>query len=179
MGRGGAPGGPRGRGHGGVGPLGDGAVGGSPLRDRRQCRVAGRGPFQVDDEAASRCEGFRGAAARARRYPRPLRWGAGDRAARLPFCTAPGTPMKRIIILGSTGSIGRQALEIVQRTGEYQVVGLGARRDVDTLREQTRQFRPQVVAMTDAAAARRLRADISPRVEILSGPEAMRELAVR
>ncbi|TMJ11142.1 MAG: 1-deoxy-D-xylulose-5-phosphate reductoisomerase [Bacillati bacterium ANGP1] len=86
--------------------------------------------------------------------------------------------MKRIIILGSTGSIGRQALEIVQRTGEYQVVGLGARRDVDTLREQTPQFHPQVVAMTDAAAARRLRADISPQVEVLSGPEAMRELAV-
>ncbi len=56
-------------------------------------------------------------------------------------------------------------------------MGLGARRDVDTLREQIRQFRPQAVAVADVEAARRLRPGISPAVALLSGPEAMRELA--
>ncbi len=86
--------------------------------------------------------------------------------------------MTRIIILGSTGSIGRQALEIVERTGEFQVVGLGARADVTTLAEQARRFRPQVVGLTDPLAAVQLRAEVGPAAVVVSGPEAMRELAV-
>ncbi len=84
----------------------------------------------------------------------------------------------RLIILGSTGSIGRSTLDVIRSSpGEFTVVGLGARRDVDTLREQIRQFRPQAVAVADVEAARRLRPGISPAVAMLSGPEAMRELA--
>jgi len=85
--------------------------------------------------------------------------------------------MTRLIILGSTGSIGRQALEIVERTGEFQVVGLGARADVTTLAAQARRFRPQVVGLTDPLAAAQLRAEVGPGAVVLSGPEAMRELA--
>src|SRR2546427_677734 len=85
----------------------------------------------------------------------------------------------RLIILGSTGSIGRSALDVIRRAqGEFTVAGLGARRDVDTLRRQIQEFRPHVVAVTDTEAAQRLRAGLSTPVEILSGPEAMRELAV-
>ncbi len=85
----------------------------------------------------------------------------------------------RLIILGSTGSIGRSALEVIRNApGEFTVAGLGARRDIDTLRRQIQEFRPHVVAVTDAEAAQRLRVGGSPPVEILSGPEAMRELAV-
>src|SRR2546425_11817952 len=85
----------------------------------------------------------------------------------------------RLIILGSTGSIGRSALEVIRSApGEFTVAGLGARRDIDTLRRQIQEFRPHVVAVTDAEAAQRLRAGVFPPVEILSGPEAMRELAV-
>lgn len=85
--------------------------------------------------------------------------------------------MKRLIILGSTGSIGRQALEIVERTGEFQVVGLGARRDSAALSEQVRRFRPQVVALVDRDAAAALRASAPAPVTVLSGPTAMQDLA--
>jgi len=48
--------------------------------------------------------------------------------------------MKRLVILGSTGSIGRQAREIVDAApGDFQVVGLGARRDAEMLVAQTRK----------------------------------------
>ncbi len=86
--------------------------------------------------------------------------------------------MKRIIILGSTGSIGRQVLEIVERTGEYEVVGLGARRDVSVLGAQIRRFHPPVVGLVDAPAAAELQAAVPDALHVLSGPEAMRELAV-
>lgn len=85
--------------------------------------------------------------------------------------------MKRIIILGSTGSIGRQALEIVERTGDFEVVGLGAHRAVAMLGEQIRRFHPRVVGLADADAATRLQAAGPPAVHVLSGPSAMRELA--
>ncbi len=85
--------------------------------------------------------------------------------------------MKRIIILGSTGSIGRQALEIVERTGEFQVVGLGARRDVAALSEQVRRFRPQAVALMDRNATAALKTSVPATVTVLSGPDAMQELA--
>src|SRR2546426_12069429 len=85
----------------------------------------------------------------------------------------------RLIILGPTGSMGRSALDVIRRAqGEFTVAGLGAGRDIDTLRRQIQEFRPRVVAVTDAEAAQRLRAGVSVPVEILSGPDAMRELAV-
>jgi len=85
--------------------------------------------------------------------------------------------MKRLIILGSTGSIGRQALEIVERTGEFQVIGLGARRDAAALIEQVRRYRPQVAGLVDPNAAAALRASAPADVTVLSGPTAMQDLA--
>lgn len=85
--------------------------------------------------------------------------------------------MKRLIVLGSTGSVGRQALEIVERTGEFQVVGLGARRDVAALSEQVRRFRPQAVGLVDRNSAAVLKTSVPATVTVLSGPGAMQELA--
>jgi 1-deoxy-D-xylulose-5-phosphate reductoisomerase len=82
-----------------------------------------------------------------------------------------------VIILGSTGSIGRQALEVVERTGEFEVVGLGARRDADGLAAQARRFRPQVVAVADPQAAAPLRSQLPAEVEVLAGPQALEALA--
>jgi 1-deoxy-D-xylulose-5-phosphate reductoisomerase len=66
--------------------------------------------------------------------------------------------MKRLAILGSTGSIGVQALDVVSRTpGRFEVVGLAAGRNAERLVEQARLFRPAVVALADPAAARRAR----------------------
>jgi len=66
--------------------------------------------------------------------------------------------MKRLSILGSTGSIGVQALDVVSRSpGRFQVVGLAAGRNVERLAEQVRAFRPLLVSVSDAASADGLR----------------------
>jgi 1-deoxy-D-xylulose-5-phosphate reductoisomerase len=66
--------------------------------------------------------------------------------------------MKRISILGATGSIGVQALDVVARSpGRFEVVGLSAGRNVEKLAEQVRAFRPRLVSVADAGAAARLR----------------------
>src|SRR5438552_18816944 len=67
--------------------------------------------------------------------------------------------MKRIVILGSTGSIGTNTLDIISKFPEkFQAVGLTAGNNVDKLEGQVRTFSPAVVAMADPAAAERLRA---------------------
>src|SRR5574337_2043159 len=84
---------------------------------------------------------------------------------------------RKIIILGSTGSIGRQALDIVRRTGEFEVVGLGARQDAATLSAQMREFRPRVAARADRTAVPVLKSAGVPDTMVLAGPDAMRDLA--
>jgi 1-deoxy-D-xylulose-5-phosphate reductoisomerase len=80
--------------------------------------------------------------------------------------------MKRLAILGSTGSIGVQALDVIGRFPErFEVVALAAGRNAPRLAEQVRRFRPRVVAVADPAAARELRASVPPGVEVLSGEE--------
>ena len=87
--------------------------------------------------------------------------------------------MKNICILGSTGSIGTQALEIVENNPDkLTVVGLSADKNVDLMAAQIRKFRPAHVAMADAAAARALKilvADVP--VRIYAGMEGLEELA--
>ena len=86
--------------------------------------------------------------------------------------------MTRLTILGSTGSIGRQALEVVDRApGEFEIVALGARRNADALAQQARRYRPKVVAVTDENAAAQLRGRLPSGTEILTGPEALRSAA--
>jgi 1-deoxy-D-xylulose-5-phosphate reductoisomerase len=63
--------------------------------------------------------------------------------------------MRRVIILGSTGSIGEQALDVVGRSDELEVVGLSAHADFDALIAQARKFRVGRVALADEAAAAR------------------------
>ena len=66
--------------------------------------------------------------------------------------------MKRIAILGSTGSIGTQALALAARhPGLFRIVGLAARDNLDLLAEQVRAFRPRVVSVGTAEGAAALR----------------------
>jgi len=87
--------------------------------------------------------------------------------------------MKRVVILGSTGSIGVNALKVVQEhSAEFEVVGLSAGRQVDLLAEQARAFRPKVVAIQDAALAGRLQGLLNgARPQILAGEQGVEELA--
>lgn len=85
--------------------------------------------------------------------------------------------MKSLVILGSTGSIGTQALEVAQQAG-YRIVGLAAARQVDLLEKQIRQFSPTTVAMYDESAAADLRTRVADLpVKVLAGMEGLCELA--
>jgi 1-deoxy-D-xylulose-5-phosphate reductoisomerase len=82
--------------------------------------------------------------------------------------------MKKVLVLGSTGSIGTQALEVIGRSDELQAVGLAAGSDWEAVVGQAREHGVPTVALADAEAAERARADWSGRV--LSGEEGIREL---
>jgi 1-deoxy-D-xylulose-5-phosphate reductoisomerase len=84
--------------------------------------------------------------------------------------------MKKLVILGSTGSIGTQALEIVAASEELQVVGLAAGSSWEATLEQARQHGVPVVALAGAEAAERARSAWDGRV--LAGEEGIRELIV-
>lgn len=81
--------------------------------------------------------------------------------------------MKKISILGSTGSIGRQTLEVVAEQSDIEVVGLTANRNVDLLLEQIATFRPKVVAVMDEESAKTLKDKVGKETVILSGMEGL------
>ncbi|HAQ23811.1 MAG TPA: 1-deoxy-D-xylulose-5-phosphate reductoisomerase, partial [Acidimicrobiaceae bacterium] len=84
-----------------------------------------------------------------------------------------------VAVLGSTGSIGTQTLEVVSaRPDEFEVVALGAARSVDRLIEQARIFHPEVVAITDTSLATELAAGVPDGTEVLAGSEALAEASV-
>ena len=88
--------------------------------------------------------------------------------------------MKHIAILGSTGSIGKNALNVVEtHADEFKVVGLAANRDVDTLEHQVRQFRPKLAALNQSAAAAQLRERLHDLkgTEVLAGAEGLHTVA--
>ena len=64
--------------------------------------------------------------------------------------------MKKIAILGSTGSIGTQTLDVVRANGDIEVLGISAGRNVKMLEEQAREFHPKLIAVWDENAARDL-----------------------
>jgi 1-deoxy-D-xylulose-5-phosphate reductoisomerase len=88
--------------------------------------------------------------------------------------------MKQISILGSTGSIGVSALEVIENyPSSIRVLGLAAGRNVERLRAQVEKFRPVAVAVIDEAHARQLKSLLGPsdHTRILWGTEGYREVA--
>ena len=82
--------------------------------------------------------------------------------------------MKGLSILGSTGSIGTQTLEVVAASPErLSVAALAAHTNDALLEAQIRKFRPHVAALSDEKAAARLRARYDGPTEILSGEEGI------
>jgi 1-deoxy-D-xylulose-5-phosphate reductoisomerase len=82
---------------------------------------------------------------------------------------------RRLLILGSTGSIGVQALDVVSRSDELTVVGLSAHDASDQLIAQAREFGVSRIALADDDAAARA-AEVWTDGEVLGGPEALVEL---
>lgn len=85
---------------------------------------------------------------------------------------------KNISVLGSTGSIGTQTLEIVRNNPELKVSALAANSSVELLEAQIREFRPRVAAMWNESAAADLRIRIADLdVKVVSGMEGLLEIA--
>lgn len=90
--------------------------------------------------------------------------------------------MKKLSLLGSTGSIGTQALQVVQNLREqgekWEVAALAARSSVNRLEEQARKFHPEVVAVFDEGAALSLRQSLRDTdIQVFSGMEGLCEAA--
>lgn len=84
----------------------------------------------------------------------------------------------KISILGSTGSIGTQTLDIVRRTGDIKVMGLAAGRNVSALEEQIREFKPALACLFDEKAAEDLRRRVADLdVRVVSGMDGLIEVA--
>jgi 1-deoxy-D-xylulose-5-phosphate reductoisomerase len=89
-----------------------------------------------------------------------------------------GGPVRSLAILGSTGSIGTQALDVVRaEAGRYRVAALGAGRATPALAAQAREFRPDVVVVADPAAAAELAGELPPGTQLAVGPAALAEAA--
>lgn len=87
--------------------------------------------------------------------------------------------MKKIGILGSTGSIGTQTLEIVRNNSDLQVVALAAGSNVALMEKQIREFKPQLSVMWSEEAAGDLKSRVSDlNVKVLSGMEGLLTLAI-
>ena len=84
---------------------------------------------------------------------------------------------RSIALLGSTGSIGRQTLEVARELG-LSVAALTANRSVDLIEQQAREFSPRLAVLYDEDAARELRVRLSDtKIQVLSGMEGLLELA--
>jgi 1-deoxy-D-xylulose-5-phosphate reductoisomerase len=86
--------------------------------------------------------------------------------------------VKKIAILGSTGSIGTQTLEIVRENSDLQVVGLAAGSNINLFEKQVREFKPLVVSLQNEAACNELKVRLSDMdVEIVPGMEGLLRIA--
>ena len=86
--------------------------------------------------------------------------------------------MKNISILGSTGSIGTQTLEVADITNEYKISALTAHKNVSLMEEQIRKYKPVVVCMTDENSAKDLKVRVKDtNTKVLSGIDGVCECA--
>jgi 1-deoxy-D-xylulose-5-phosphate reductoisomerase len=87
--------------------------------------------------------------------------------------------VRHIAILGSTGSVGRNALRVTDALGpQYQIIALSAHSNVQLLAAQARQYKPRFVAVTNADYTEQLAELVSDSdVEILTGPDSLVEIA--
>ena len=87
--------------------------------------------------------------------------------------------MKKIAILGSTGSIGTQTLEIIRNNKDMNVISLAARSNISLLQKQIEEFSPHVVCVFDEKKAKELRENIKgAKTKIVAGMEGLIECAI-
>ncbi|MBI3788278.1 MAG: 1-deoxy-D-xylulose-5-phosphate reductoisomerase, partial [Ignavibacteriales bacterium] len=88
--------------------------------------------------------------------------------------------MKNIAILGSTGSIGQNSLEVIKRLPErFRVTYLTANKNIDLLQKQIAEFKPKGVVVLDSCNASVLKKLVNSSVEVLTGEEGLEEIVRR
>ena len=88
--------------------------------------------------------------------------------------------MRNVAILGSTGSIGTQTLDVIRHNDDLNLVAITAGSNITLLEEQIREFHPQLAAVWSEANAEMLRAaiaDVTPSCKVVSGMEGLLEVA--
>lgn len=86
--------------------------------------------------------------------------------------------MKKIAILGSTGSIGTQTLEVVRENKDIEVLGLAAGKNIELLEQQIREFHPVCVAVWNEGKAEELKVKIADTaIRVVTGMEGLIEIA--
>ncbi|MGH9132282.1 MAG: 1-deoxy-D-xylulose-5-phosphate reductoisomerase [Acidimicrobiales bacterium] len=85
---------------------------------------------------------------------------------------------RTVALVGSTGSIGTQAVDVIRaRPTDYRVIAIGARSSVERLAAQAHELRPEMVAIADSSRAGELASKVPAGVEVLAGPEALAHIA--
>ncbi|MBU4345990.1 MAG: 1-deoxy-D-xylulose-5-phosphate reductoisomerase [Candidatus Omnitrophica bacterium] len=85
--------------------------------------------------------------------------------------------MKNITILGSTGSIGQNTLQVIKQFPDrFSIVGLSANSNIDILYQQIKEFHPRFVCVRDQKAAVNLKPKISPKIKLFMGEDGLEEL---
>ncbi len=86
--------------------------------------------------------------------------------------------MKKILILGSSGSIGRNALEVIREfKDKFKVAALSVNKNIDLIEKQIDEFKPEAVCVKDEAKAKELRKRIGNKCKILEGESGLLELS--
>jgi 1-deoxy-D-xylulose-5-phosphate reductoisomerase len=86
--------------------------------------------------------------------------------------------MKRVVLLGSTGSIGTSTIKVAQDLPDrIHLLGLGAGNNTELLLEQTRKHQPQAISIGDPAKAEELRAKVGGGIQVYSGADGLLKLA--
>ena len=84
---------------------------------------------------------------------------------------------RKIVLLGSTGSIGTQTLDVVRNNADLEIIGLAANKNVTLIEAQIREFHPHYAAMFDPAAAQELKVKVADLpVKVFAGMEGLMEL---
>lgn len=88
--------------------------------------------------------------------------------------------MKKIAILGSTGSIGVNTLDVVSKLKDtFSIIGLSADSNIKLLAEQARRFRPKIVSVGNESLAGRIRTSLPARTKVVYGIDGLREIVSR
>ncbi|MFH1519173.1 MAG: 1-deoxy-D-xylulose-5-phosphate reductoisomerase [Candidatus Omnitrophota bacterium] len=86
--------------------------------------------------------------------------------------------MKKVLVFGSTGSIGKNTLSVIKASaGKFKVIGLCANRDIDALYSQIKEFRPAYVCVRDENKIKKLKERLGKEVKLFSGQKGLEEFS--